>query len=79
MGDVEKNNDKYSAAMRQLEELLALERETEEVKRKVACYSVDYDDDLVSVVTVDIVLDYSRSSRLLILLLPPPPLLDVER
>ena len=50
MGDVEKNNSKYSAAMRQLEELLALERETEEVKRKVAGFSLDYDDDLVSVV-----------------------------
>ena len=47
---MEKNNSKYSAAMRQLEELLALERETEEVKRKVAGFSLDYDDDLVSVV-----------------------------
>ena len=49
VGDVEKNNDKYSAAMRQLEDLLALERETAAVKAKVAAFNVDYNDDLVSV------------------------------
>lgn len=48
VGDVEKNNDKYSAAMRQLEDLLALERETAAVKAKVAAFNVDYNDDLVS-------------------------------
>ena len=40
-------NVKYSEAVRQLEGLLELERETLSVKRKVAGFSVDYDDDLV--------------------------------
>ena len=47
VGDVERNNEKYSAAMRQLEELLDLERETELIRRKVAAFTLDYDDDLV--------------------------------
>ena len=47
VGDVEKNNQKYVAAMQQLEELLALEKETMMLKNKVATYCVDYDDDLV--------------------------------
>jgi len=41
-------NVKYSEAVRQLEGLLELERETLSVKRKVAGFSVDYDDDLAS-------------------------------
>ena len=49
VGDVAVHTAKYSAAMHQLEELLALERETLEIKRKVAEFSLDYDDDLVSV------------------------------
>ncbi len=47
VGDVERNNEKYASAMRQLEEMLALERETELIKRKVAAFQLDYDDDLV--------------------------------
>jgi hypothetical protein len=47
VGDVERNNEKYAAAMRQLEELLDLERETELIRRKVAGFTLDYDDDLV--------------------------------
>jgi len=46
VGDVEKNNDKYATAMAQLEELLELERETARIKRKVADFQLDYDDDL---------------------------------
>ena len=48
VGDVEENNRKYSKAMKELEELLDLERETERIKRKVADFTVDYDEDLVS-------------------------------
>ena len=40
-------NVRYSEAVRQLEGLLELERETLSVKRKVAGFTVDYDDDLV--------------------------------
>lgn len=54
VGDVERNVERYSAAMRQLEELLELEAETEAVKRKVAAFDIDYTDDLVSVVLKDI-------------------------
>ena len=50
VGDVERNNEKYAAAMRQLEELLDLERETELIKRKVAAFTLDYDDDLVIII-----------------------------
>lgn len=38
---------RYSEAVRQLEGLLELERETLSVKRKVSGFTVDYDDDLV--------------------------------
>jgi len=51
VGDVEENNRKYSEAMKELEELLDLERETERIKRKVADFTVDYDEDLVSLET----------------------------
>ena len=51
VGDVEENNRKYSKAMKELEELLDLERETERIKRKVADFTVDYDEDLVSLET----------------------------
>ena len=40
-------NVRYSEAVRQLEGLLELERETLSVKRKVSGFTVDYDDDLV--------------------------------
>ena len=40
-------NVRYSEAVRQLEGLLELERETLSVKRKVSAFTVDYDDDLV--------------------------------
>ena len=40
-------NVRYSEAVRQLEGLLELERETLSVKRKVEGFTVDYDDDLV--------------------------------
>ena len=38
---------KYSESVSQLETLLELEKETLVIKRKVATYSLDYDDDLV--------------------------------
>ena len=41
------SNVRYSEAVRQLEGLLELERETLSVKRKVEGFTVDYDDDLV--------------------------------
>jgi len=41
-------NVRYSEAVRQLEGLLELERETLSVKRKVSGFTVDYDDDLAS-------------------------------
>ena len=47
MSELGSGNVKYSEAVRQLEGLLELERETLSVKRKVAGFSVDYDDDLV--------------------------------
>jgi hypothetical protein len=51
VGDVERNNEKYAAAMRQLEQLLQLEHETELIRRKVAAFTLDYDDDLVIIIT----------------------------
>lgn len=41
-------NARYGEAVRQLEGLLELERETLSVRRKVAAYTVDFDDDLVT-------------------------------
>ena len=38
---------KYSESVKQLEDLLELEKETLVIKRKVATFSLDYDDDLV--------------------------------
>jgi len=55
VGDVERNTEKYAAAMRQLEELLALECETELIRRKVAAFTLDYDDDLVIILTKNVV------------------------
>jgi len=48
-------NARYGEAVRQLEGLLELERETLSVRRKVAAYTVDFDDDLASTaVSMDI-------------------------
>ena len=38
---------KYSDIVKQLEALLDLEKETLVIKKKVATFSLDYDDDLV--------------------------------
>ena len=45
--DVSENMKKYSESVAQLETLLELEKETLIIKRKVATFSLDYDDDLV--------------------------------
>ena len=39
---------KYSEIVKQLESLLELERENMIIKKKVATFSLDYDDDLVN-------------------------------
>jgi len=46
--DVTESMKKYSESVKQLEELLELEKETLFIKRKVATFSLDYDDDLAS-------------------------------
>ena len=45
--DVVENMKKYSDIVRQLESLLELEKETLLIKKKVATFSLDYDDNLV--------------------------------
>ena len=45
--DVMVNMKKYSESVKQLEDLLEMEKETLVIKRKVATFSLDYDDDLV--------------------------------
>ena len=45
--DVIDSMKKYSTSVQQLEEVLELEKETQIIKKKVACFSLDYDDDLV--------------------------------
>jgi len=46
--DVTEGMKKYSESVKQLEDLLELEKETLVIKRKVATFSLDYDDDLAS-------------------------------
>ena len=48
VADVEAGHRPYSEAVAQLEELLQLEREGLALKRKVAAFTIDYDDDLVN-------------------------------
>ena len=45
--DVTENMKKYSDIVKQLESLLELEKETLIIKKKVATFSLDYDDNLV--------------------------------
>ena len=45
--DVVDSMKKYSDIVKQLEALLDLEKETLIIKKKVATFSLDYDDDLV--------------------------------
>ena len=45
--DVTEAMKKYSDIVRQLESLLELEKETLIIKKKVATFSLDYDDNLV--------------------------------
>ena len=45
--DVVENMKKYSDIVKQLESLLELEKETLLIKKKVATFSLDYDDNLV--------------------------------
>ena len=47
MVDACEGMEKYSESVKQVEELLDLERETLIIKRKVATFSIDYDDNLV--------------------------------
>ena len=47
--DVVESMKKYSDIVKQLESLLDLEKETLIIKKKVATFSLDYDDDLVNV------------------------------
>ena len=47
--DVVDSMKKYSDIVKQLEALLDLEKETLIIKKKVATFSLDYDDDLVNV------------------------------
>ena len=47
VGDVTGSLKKYSDIVRQLEMLLDLEKQTLIIKKKVATFSLDYDDDLV--------------------------------
>merc|ERR1719427_2031762 len=44
--------EKYSESVKQVEELLDLERETLIIKRKVATFSIDYDDNLASAAVI---------------------------
>ena len=46
--DVVESMKKYSDIVKQLESLLDLEKETLIIKKKVATFSLDYDDDLVN-------------------------------
>ena len=48
MRELGAGNTRYGEAVRQLEGLLELERETLSVRRKVSEYTVDFDDDLVT-------------------------------
>ena len=45
--DVTESMKKYSDIVRQLETLLDMEKQTLIIKKKVATFSLDYDDDLV--------------------------------
>ena len=45
--DVTESMTKYSDIVRQLEKLLDMEKQTLIIKKKVATFSLDYDDDLV--------------------------------
>ena len=45
--DMTENMKKYSDIVKQLESLLELEKETLIIKKKVATFSLDYDDNLV--------------------------------
>ena len=47
VGDVTESMKKYSDIVRQLETLLDMEKQTLIIKKKVATFSLDYDDDLV--------------------------------
>ena len=47
VGDVTESMTKYSDIVRQLETLLDMEKQTLTIKKKVATFSLDYDDDLV--------------------------------
>ena len=47
VNDLGENVSVYEEAVDQLEMLFNLERESLVLKRKVACFSVDYNDDLV--------------------------------
>ena len=58
---VDTNNEKYVVAMQQLKQLLALEKETLELKTKVANFTIDYSDDLDDDYDDDMVIGVSNS------------------